>query len=141
MGRISRGATIVIKVITPHSPLPPSGGCVAIVKVGGRAGGHSFGIIKRWSFHGSRRAENPDFSAALRIRLSFADNKRGLWISSSPADASSFTPSRPDYDTVSKGGWGRFLLLKKLDDLVKSQNWDGKVKSRHSGGNRSPEIL
>jgi len=43
----------------------------------------------------------PNISAVLRIRLSFAETGRKALIASSPADASSFMPSRLGYDIVS----------------------------------------
>jgi len=48
------------------------------------------------------------FEAAFSLRMII-----GMFcISSSPADASSFTPSRADYDTVSGGeGWERVIIF------------------------------
>jgi len=39
-------------------------------------------------------------------------------IPSSPADASSFMPSRPDYDTVPKGGWGDLMAISFISGFV-----------------------
>jgi len=68
-----------------------------------QAGGHSLGIIRHWFFHGSRRAENQIFRLSYESAFPLRRHSGKLWIASSPADASSFMPSRLGYDTVSKG--------------------------------------
>jgi hypothetical protein len=68
--------------------------------------------MRRWFFHGSRRAENQ--IPPLSYESAFPLRRHGgkLWIASSPADASSFMPSRLGYDTVSEGeGWEEMRLL------------------------------
>ena len=72
-----------------------------------QAGGHSLGIIRQWSLHGLRRAATRIFLLSFVSAVPWRRHTGETQITSSPADASSFMPSRPDYDTVSFGGEGK----------------------------------
>jgi hypothetical protein len=59
--------------------------------------------MKRWFFHGSRRAENQIARLSYESAFPLRRHSGKPWIASSPADASSFMPSRLGYDAVSQG--------------------------------------
>ncbi len=69
-----------------------------------QAEGHSLGIIKQWFFHGSGQTENQLFLLSFESAIPLRKPTEERWMTSSPADASSFMPSRRGYNTVSRMG-------------------------------------
>jgi hypothetical protein len=60
------------------------------------------------------------------MRRRFAEAHGRTLDFSSPADASSLTPSRPDYDTVSRGGGRRWGAVSRIDEKSSIPGIQGK---------------